>query len=242
MKHHTSRRDFLKLGLLAMGSLAFAPVFPRQPDQDLGKLVRVATKQVDVRSRPNDEAPITGNRFRDQVLHVYEELNPPEAPAFYNTLWYRVWGGYVHSGHLQVVKIQLNKPESYISKNGKLAEVTVPYTIAYQYNNWEKWHIWRGSRLYYSSIHWVTGIEAGPDGRAWYQITNELSDTEVYLAPAEHLRIVPPEEFTPTSVDVPPDKKRIEISLSEQRLRAFEYDQEVFSARISSGIPNRRLS
>jgi hypothetical protein len=240
LTHSLSRRDFLKLGGLALGSLAFRD-FPRQPEMDHGLLARVASKQVDVRALPNDEAPIVGNRFRDQILHVYEELRPPDAPQFYNTLWYRVWGGYVHSAHLQIVQIRHNEPARSILPAGQLCEVTVPYTTAYQHTNWDGWNPWRGSRLYYSSTHWATGIETGPDGEPWYQITNELSDSEIYLVPAEHLRLVKPEEFAPIHSDVPPDKKRIEISLREQLLRAFESGEEVFSARISSGIPNSRL-
>src|SRR3990172_4973875 len=142
MTKYVSRRDFLKLGGLAMGSLAFrsfmwtepdralGPDFPRQPEQPVGKLVRITTKQVDVRSRPNDEAPIVGNRFRDQLLNVYEELIPPDAPKFYNPLWYRVWGGYIHSAHTQMVHIRLNGPERYLKPGGQLCEVTVPYSTA----------------------------------------------------------------------------------------------------------------
>jgi hypothetical protein len=236
-----SRRDFLKLGGLAVGSLAFDRVFPRQSDQDQGLLARVATKQVDVRARPNDEAAIVGNRFRDQLVHIYEELHPPDAPEFYNTLWYRVWGGYLHSAHMQVVSTRLNEPVNYLQDGGQLFEVTVPYTTAYQYSIWEGWHPWRGSRLYYSSTHWVTGIDAGPEGRAWYRITSELSKMEHYFVPAEHLRLIPPEEYAPISPHVAADKKHVEVSLNEQIVRAFEYDEQVFSARISSGIPNNRL-
>ncbi|MFC2025675.1 L,D-transpeptidase family protein [Chloroflexota bacterium] len=241
MSNSLSRRDFLKLGGLAVGGLAFDRVFPRQSDQDHGLLARIATKQVDVRSRPNDESNIVGNRFRDQMVHIYEELHPPDAPEFYNTLWYRVWGGYLHSAHLQIVKTRLNEPVRYINEGGQLFEVTVPYTTAYQNSVWEGWHPWRGSRLYYSSTHWVTGLEEGPDGRLWYRITSELSKMEHYLVPAEHLRLVPPEDYAPISPNIPADKKRIEVSLKEQTVRAFEYDDRVWSARISSGIPNNRL-
>ncbi len=248
-----SRRDFIKLSGLALGGLCFhrwerlaapipySPDFPRQPEQPQGRLARVASRQVDVRARPRDDAPIVGNRFRDQIIHIYDELNPPDAPKFYNTLWYRVWGGYIHSAHLQIVEIRLNEPSPYMTSAGHLCEVTVPYTTAYQKTRQGEWIRWRGSRLYYSSTHWVTGVEVGPDGHLWYQITSELSDSEVYYAPAEHLRILSPEEWSPISLDVPPEKKRIEVSLKEQTLRAFEYDQVIYTARISSGIPNPRL-
>ena len=237
-----ARRDFLKLGGLALAGLAFTPPFPRQPDYDVGMLARVASKQVDVRSRPNDQSPIVGNRFRDQVIHVYEELHPPDAPQFYNTLWYRVWGGYMHSAHLQIVEMRLNQAVSRVPEAGVLSEVTVPYTTAYQYTSWQGWVPWRGSRLYYSSLHWITDIDAGPDGRPWYLVTNELSDSEKYFVPTEHLRLILPQEYAPISENVSADKKHIEVALNLQTLTAYEDDQEVFSTRISSGIPNNRLA
>ncbi len=95
-------------------------------------MARVATKQVDIRSRPNDEASIVGNRFRDQLIRVYDEVVPADAPKFYNNLWYRVWGGYIHSARLQLVEVNLQEPVRYIPESGWLAEVTVPYTTAYQ--------------------------------------------------------------------------------------------------------------
>ena len=240
-KKALSRRELLKIGGLGLLSLAFKPLFPRQPEYDLGVLARIASKQVDIRSQPNDEAPIVGNRFRDQLVHVYGEVRPTDAPIYYNTLWYRVWGGYVHSAHLQIVKVRMNGPARYIPKAGQLCEVTVPYTQAYQFNKWDGWFPWRGSRLYYSSTHWATDIEEGPDGRAWYQVTSELSKTEKYLVPPEHLRIIPPEEYAPISTHIAPEDKRIEVSIPEQMLWAFEGEKEVFKARISTGIPNYRL-
>lgn len=250
MPSKLTRRNFLRLSLLSLAGLAFRPQdrfdattdfwpdFPRRPDLDLGRLVRVASKQVDVYARPDDESAIVGNRFRDQILHVYNEVRPPDAPKYYNTLWYRVWGGYIHSAHLQDVAVQLNKPQARVSANGLLAEVTVPFTTAYQLTRQNEWIPWRGSRLYYSSTHWLTAVQAGPDGKPWYQITSEISDSEVYYAPAQHLRPLLIEEWWPISTDVPADRKRIEVSLDEQTLRAYENGELVHTARISSGLRN----
>jgi hypothetical protein len=126
MNFRISRGAFLKLSWLALSALAFRPVFPRQPEQDQGVLARVASRQVDVRARPNDEAPIVGNRFRDQLLHIYGEVRPADAPQYYNTLWYRVWGGYVHSAHLQLVAVRLQRPVSYVPASGVLCEARAP--------------------------------------------------------------------------------------------------------------------
>jgi lipoprotein-anchoring transpeptidase ErfK/SrfK len=244
MKSSISRRSFLKLSGLALGSLALSPYeppFPRPVEQDQGKLARVGTKEIDLRTEPRDTAPIVGKRYRDQLVHIYAEVIPEDAPQFYNRLWYRVWGGYLHSAHLQIVDIRHNQPLNEVPEHGVLCEVTVPYTIAYQYNDRDGWYPWRGSRLYYESTHWITGVREGPNGEPWYQITSELSKTEVYYAPAVHLRPIPPEELAPISPDVPPEKKKITVSIREQRLRAFEDGEEVLSVRISSGIPSRPI-
>jgi lipoprotein-anchoring transpeptidase ErfK/SrfK len=84
-------------------------------------------------------------------------------------------------------------------------------------------------------------VVEGPDKQAWYQITSELSKMEIYYAPAKHLRMVTPEEISPISPDVPVHKKRIEVSLPQQTLWAYEDGKEVLSTRISSGIPNRNI-
>ena len=247
-----SRRDFLRLSGLALTGLAFSkphladsivtPVIPPMQDQDQGRIARVTVKEIDLRSEPRDDAPIIGKRYRDQIVHLYYDLIPPDAPKFYNPLWYRVWGGYLHSKWLQIVSEQLNDPLTTVPESGVLCEVSVPFTTAYHYTTWDGWQPWRGSRLYYSSTHWVTGISPGPDREPWYQITSELSAGEVYFVQAAHLRPVPPAEMAPISPEVAPDKKRIEVSLGQQRLYAYEDDQLVFTTLVSSGIPSSRLS
>ncbi len=242
MNRSLSRRDFLKLSGLAMTSLAFTPMFPRGQEQDHGKLARVTIGEIDLRLAPRDDAPIVGKRYRDQLVHIYAELNPPDAPQHYNTLWYRVWGGYIHSAHTQIVNLRLNEPVQSIPETGQLFEVTVPYSTAYQYTSWDGWQPWRGTRLYYETVHWATGIDQGPDGKAWYQITSELSKLEKYFVPAQHLRFIPPEEIAPLSANVPPEDKWVRVSIPEQKFWAYEGDELVRTGDVSTGIPSRRLS
>ena len=92
-------------------------------------------------------------------------------------------------------------------------------------------------RLYYDSVHWITDITDGPDGKIWYILLDELLGV-TYNVPANQLRPIPAEEIAPISPEVPFLNKRIEISLSRQHLTAFEYDMPVFDAEISSGIPS----
>src|SRR4030067_3656267 len=103
-----SRRDFLKLGTPTLGGLAFKPLTPYFDQFDDSELVRVTTNSVSVYSQPNDQSLITGQWLRDELIHVYGEVNGG-APA-YNPIWYRIWGGYVHRGRLQKGRVLFNEP------------------------------------------------------------------------------------------------------------------------------------
>src|SRR5512138_1901542 len=124
-----SRRDFLKLGGLSLGSLAFSPSLRSFNSFDDSLLVRVATKSVSVYSKPDDQSSIVSTWYRDELLHVYEEVTAKE-PA-HNPIWYRVWGGYVHRSHLQKVKVLYNEPLTALNlQEGRrqAVEVTIPFT------------------------------------------------------------------------------------------------------------------
>jgi lipoprotein-anchoring transpeptidase ErfK/SrfK len=226
-----SRRDFLKLGAAALGGMAFTYFLPESATYENVDLVRVAIPSVSVFKEPSDKSRIVGQWFRDDVVHVYKTVTALEPE--YNPVWYRVWGGYMHRARLQRVKMRYNQPVSTIPENGMLVEVTVPYTQAYFYNKWDGWRT--TYRLYYNSVHWVKGIDEGPDKKPWYRILDELDET-TYLAPAIHLRPIPPAEFAPITPEVPWEKKRIEVTLSMQRLVAYENDKAVFETDISSGL------
>jgi lipoprotein-anchoring transpeptidase ErfK/SrfK len=227
-----SRRDFLKLGAATLGGLAFSPYLPDVAPYENVDLVRVAIPSVSVFKEPSDKSAIVGQWFRDDVVHVYKTVIATE-PA-YNPVWYRVWGGYMHRARLQKVKIRYNQPVSTVPENGMLVEVTVPYSQAYFYNKWDGWKT--TYRLYYNSVHWVKAVEEGPDKQPWYRILDELDET-TYLAPATHLRSILAEELAPISPGVAWEKKRIEVTLSTQRLVAYENDVSVFETDISSGLP-----
>ena len=95
-----SRRDFLKLGGLSLGSLAFSPSLKNLASFDDSFVVRVATNSISVYSRPSDKSSIVSTWYRDELLHVYEEVTVDEPT--HNPVWYRVWGaistGRVYSG------------------------------------------------------------------------------------------------------------------------------------------------
>jgi hypothetical protein len=233
-----SRRDFLKLGGLSLGTLAFSPSLPYFAGFDDSFLVRIATNSVSVYSRPSDESSIVSTWYHDELLHVYEEVTVKE-PA-HNPIWYRVWGGFVHRARLQRVKILYNEtlPSLNLEEGLRVpVEVTVPFTQPQKNSKtygWEKLD-WR---LYYGSVHWVEAIEPGPTGEPWYHVYDDLTGPPYYYVNPLHVRPIPASEQAPISPEIPPEKKRIEVNLTMQTLAAYEYDKEVFKTTISSGIPN----
>ncbi|MFZ1042600.1 MAG: L,D-transpeptidase [Anaerolineales bacterium] len=246
MSKYFSRRDFLKLGGLSLGSLAFSRFTPNifAPDFinfDDGDLVRVGTSRgVAVYNKPTDqnEAPV-GFWNRDDLVHVYEEVVSDDPKFATNPIWYRVWGGYMWRANLQPVKTLLNVPLTLIPDGTRvLAEVTVPFTEPWKRDKsspsgWNQ----LGWRLYYESTHWIEAIEDGPDGQPWYRIWDHIASFPYYV-PAMHLRLIPSEDINLINPNVPWDQKRIDVNLTTQTLTAYEYDADVFQTTIASGIPS----
>jgi lipoprotein-anchoring transpeptidase ErfK/SrfK len=227
-----SRRDFLKICGMSATSLGFRSLFGNQVEFDSSDLARVAVRSVNIYTQPSDKSTLVYQRFRDDLINLYYQVYADQSPIN-NPIWFRVWLGYVHSAHLQKVEFKLNTVLTNLPKTGQLAQVTVPFsqTMRYSvYNGWEPEY-----RLYYGSNHWLMGVEVGPDGQPWYRIQDELLDTD-YLAPAVHFRPIQPEEIAPISPDVPFSHKRIDVSLGNQELTAYENDNVVLHTTISSGL------
>jgi hypothetical protein len=231
-----TRRDFLKFGALSLGTLAFNP-FPNPQDEyeyTTEKIGRIAHKtSLSVYREPNDQSEIRFQLYRDELVNIYYDVTPLTGPEW-NPLWYRVWGGYIHSPYVQVTRVRLNPVASSLPERGyQLCEITVPYTQLFMYS---KANGWQGlNRLYYEMVHWAVGIDEGPDGKAWYRLYDEGARL-TYHVPAEHLRLIPDEELTPLSPDVPAHHKRIEVSRAKQYIVAYEKDQAVFETKVSTGI------
>ena len=233
-----SRRKFLKYSLIGTSALftqAFKPYFGADDEQYSNNLARVCSATLSVYSEPSDKSKILYQRTRDEVISIYDDVISDEGPS-YNPLWYRVWSGYVHSAYLQRVQIRYNPIEVIIPPGGLLAEVTVPVTQTMRKIGDARWD--PVYRLYYESVQWVTGVENGPDNQLWYKLKDELLEVE-YDVPAEHLRIIRPEELEPISPDIPGHKKRLEVSIANQTVKAFEFDKLVFETHVSTGVPNR---
>jgi lipoprotein-anchoring transpeptidase ErfK/SrfK len=241
MSDTLTRRGFLKLSAISFAGFGLPIPRPHFPIDELVHAFgvgRVTTGEINIYKEPSIQAPRIRKHRRDELINLFDEVISPYGPV-YNHKWYRVSGGYAHSAYLQRVEnARINSIPAHIPSTGQLAEVTVPFFHTMRpvprTTRWEKLY-----RIYYESVHWVTGISEGPDKKPWYEITNERLRVK-YYAPATHLRLIPAHEITPLSPSVPDEDKRILVNIDSQSITAFEGSEAVFYAPISTGVRSTR--
>jgi hypothetical protein len=227
-----SRRDFLKLG--AAGLLGLLGLELRLDSVHAAAAVqgRVAYNSVSLYTAPKRSSRKVGTFRRDAVLEISEQVTGGEL-SDYNRAWYRIGAqGYVYSGGIQPVETRLNEVAENLPEAGSVGEITVPFS-----ESW--WAINRapvpGARLYYATTHWIKDITVDKrDGSLWYRAFDHLYSAYYFIRPY-NIRILPAEELTPLSPDVPPEDKYIEVRLDEQAVVAYEGERQVFRARASTG-------
>lgn len=236
-----TRREFLNLWGLTLGSLALQPLNALIPPEDRSDFIglgRVTTDVIGLYAEPSYKSDRLRWITRDRLVGIVDEINSQYGPA-HNPRWYRLVGGYAHSAFIQRVEgASLNLALESIPQGGQLGEVTVPFAQSFRRSSSDWYPLYR---LYYESTYWITGLIEGPDGQPWYELTDDRLRI-VYCVPAITIRPIPPDELSPLSPEIKPENKRIELSLSEQMLRAYEVDRLVFQAQVSTGVPSRRPS
>lgn len=248
MSSRFTRRDLLQLGGFILGAWAFrdrcdwfvpedrqyCELMPMEWLRDPIAFGRVTVGAINIFREPAYWTEIARQHYRDEILQIFEFIEGEKGPE-HNPRWYRVAGGFAHSAYIQRVETHLNRPVYWVPDEGQLFEVTVPFTQAMRYTKIYGWV--PVYRLYQNSVHWVTGVDEGPDGDVWYRITDDLLHLD-YHAPAQHMRFVHPDELTPISPDVPFADKFVEVSLENQTLTAYEGDQVVMHTTVSTGLPS----
>jgi hypothetical protein len=230
-----SRREFLKLA--SAGSLAFA-LKDLLIDRALAAPTAIKQGRVTFSGTPLYDAPT----FRANQIHNYGADSVVEVSAIdengeqgnpFNSAWYQVDQGYTYSGWVQPVETNYQKPIFSIPDKGQVGEITVPFTDTkrdpYVYAD-------RGYRIFYGSTHWVTRVVVQRDEKSiWYEIYDFYLKESRYVA-AHDMRLVPNDELTTLSSEVPDEAKHIVVDLSTQLVTAFEGEKLVFSQRCSSGV------
>ncbi len=231
-----TRRDFLKLSgagtlSLLLPRLRLEPDPPAAPVQG-----RMTISGIPLYDSPSFNAKKLRLFNRDQVEPVTAQVEG-DAGNPYNKLWYRIAEGFTYSGWVQPVETHYQKPVFDIPASGQVGEITIPVcdprldATAYAK---------RGYRIYYGSTHWVQRtIVVRSEKSIWYEIY-DFHLHKSFFVPAWAMRLIPPEELSLLSPEVPDAEKSLHVDLAAQLVTAFEGDKLVFSSRCSSGAKGTR--
>jgi hypothetical protein len=230
-----TRREFLKL--VKTGTLAYA-LNDLRVDRVLAaspiKWGRITWSGIPMYDRPAFQANQIHAFRADEVLEITAIDENGEAGNPYNTAWYQVNGeGYTYSGWIQPVETNYQKPKFDIPKAGQVGEITVPVSITRKapYVYAETAH-----RNYYGSTHWVKRVIVTKEEKSiWYEIYDFYLKKFFYIASHE-MRLIPNDELTLLSPEVPDAEKKIIVDLTTQMVTAFEGEKLVFSQRCASGV------
>ncbi|HLO16451.1 MAG TPA: L,D-transpeptidase [Anaerolineales bacterium] len=232
-----SRRDFLKLSGVSLMGVFLPDLSSYLPPQDdfVNLQGRIIDRTVWTHDEPNAKSKRAKLYWHDLVVPIINTTIGTDETA-YNRVWYQLDGnGYAYSGGIQPVRTILNEPKQ-IPTRGILGEVSVPFTDAYLEADLNSDFVYR---LYYETVHWVTGTVKSADGSIWYRLLDDKFE-KYYYVPAKHIRLFSKEELAPLSPNVPNEEKRVEVRLDDQLLLAYENGKIVFATRISTG--GKRLS
>jgi len=254
-KQRLSRRDFLRLAAMSLGSLALSrwnntivnnqiyglPDFPQS-----GRLGRVCKGMLEVKARPNLDSQSVGVLYEDAVVPwLREVIGEQPAYVFNNQRWVETPEGYIYGPLLQPVQNSPNQavktlPDSSIGP-GMWMEVTVPYVDVIMdkepsSNSWVEAKIDEGLavRFYYKQVFWVDRIRTDADGRTYYRVNpNYYGGIDMLWADARAFRPLTEEEMSPISPDV--EDKHINVDVPHQTLSCYEGQREVYFCRASTG-------
>ncbi len=242
-----SRRDFINTSALVAGAALVKPWIGTGLLEEFpisGKLGRIAVGMVDIKYRPDYDAPNVGTYYEDKVIPWLREVIGPW-PYRNNQRWVETPDGYIWAPNVQPVKNLTNHPIEIIpdGMEGIWVEVTVPWVNAILANPPARssWWAWQASknlppRFYYSQVLWVDQIKAGDDGKLWYRINERYGNPgDLFWSPAEAFRPISSAEMAPINPEIENKQIVIDTTASHQTLSCFEGNSEVYFCRISSG-------
>ncbi len=226
-----SRRQFLQWGGAALLGAAFSPYNKKiNPLVDNAQPFRLGRTTTSLRyyETPTISSKELGYYLTDETVKIFETaLGDPKPER--NPIWLRTEDGWIQSPFVQPVEDKLNEPVFTVPKDGFLAEVSVPWTQAWEH---DKGKLKRVYRLYYASTYWVTEVSTDNMGDVWYRILDDLLGGYYYVL-ATHLRPIDASEVTPISPEV--KDKKIVVNLANQEMAAYENGRVVFAAPVSTG-------
>ncbi|MFH1185542.1 MAG: L,D-transpeptidase [Chloroflexota bacterium] len=258
-----SRRDFIRLAGLGLGSLAFRlppfeevmrlPQFP--PGDYLGRVaVTPNFYSTALRSQPDENAPVLRNVAQDEVVVWHREVIGTNVAGRLNRRWVQTPEGFIYTADLQPVR---NLPNSAMNalpqgKDGFWAEVTVPYVdLQLQtapISPMVKYSLETNQpvRLYFGQVVWIDQVGAGGDGTIMYRV-NEAAPLhgygygDIFVAEGAAFRQLTEDDVAPINPNVDPNLKKIVVDATPGRqiLSCYEGNTEVFFCRVSTGYGER---
>jgi hypothetical protein len=245
--HLLSRRNFLKLAALGLGSLSLRPFRRsfRMPDfPQAERLGRVNVGRIDLKARPDNDSETVAILYEDAVVPWLREVVGRNINRT-NQRWVETPDGYLWAPYLQPVQVLPNESVTSLppagDESGMWVEVTVPYVDMALDNPparspWLQDRLEAGltPRLYYNQIMWVDQIDTDSEGQVWYRINEKYgSYGDIFWAEAEAFRPLTAEDISPVNPDAV--DKRIRVDVTYQTLTCFEGNNEVYFARVSTG-------
>lgn len=238
MKLYT-RRDFLKFtSFAAIGSILDIHLGdPKDAAFHMSvhegyPLGRILYDGATSRRYPESEAEPVSSYVRNDVISISEPIIIHTGKTQRET-WHQLEdGSFVKSQDFQPVGHKLNTPRSEVPSSGQLAEITVPFTTAWSR---KKLNTKPNSIFYFGSLHWIVGLGKGTDDRIYYLVREDRWGDDYYID-AQHMRVIDAQELSPISPEIDPGDKKIQISIRDQLVIAFEKDQPVFTTSMASGL------
>jgi lipoprotein-anchoring transpeptidase ErfK/SrfK len=262
MHRHLSptRRDFVKLAGLGLGSLAFQRIpieavskLPQFPGGDLLGRVAVTPNfySTALRAQPSENATAIRNVAQDEVVVWLREVVGSNVSGRQHATWVQTPEGYIYAADLQPIRNLPNPPLSAIpgGKSGFWAEVTVPYVDlmlppgALPISPAIKYDLQTNQplRLYYGQVVWIDQIGAGGDGGVLYRVNESPGHGygygDVFYADGAAFHALTDEDVSPINPNVDPATKKIVVDATPGRqvLSCFEGNTEVYFCRVSTG-------
>ena len=239
-----SRRKFLIASGLTLSSLALMPfkawaqeTVPWEPDSKMG---RVCLGKVNIRSKPNPDAPTVKEIYDDAIVTWLQEV-VGGSPGYGSRRWVETPDGYIYSPRLQPVFYRPNQPVTELpvmnGERGMWAEVTVPYVdiiIANPPIRTPSLKTAQYPRLYYTQVVWIDDTRTGSSGKLLYRINQKYGTYgDLFWADAEAFQPITADDMAPLSPDV--ENKKIIVNVNRQTLACFEGNSEVYFARVATG-------
>ncbi|PKO07188.1 MAG: hypothetical protein CVU41_02595 [Chloroflexi bacterium HGW-Chloroflexi-3] len=266
LKRNLSRRDFLKVAGIGLGTLAFRPLrlspleylaipkrLPQFPDSKI--IGRVTDPGIYLRSKPTNAGGtdnVIQNLAADTLLEWDQEVVGNVIGGLSNQKYVETPLGYVYGSVLQPTRNIPNTPITEIpaGKSGFWAEVTVPYVdLTHEGNIASPWlndHLSYNfpPRLYYGQVVWMDRIRTS-NGFVEYRWNEDANGRgygyggsygEYFWGEGAGFKVLTNEDVSTISPDVDPVEKTMTLNLDYQTLSCFEGNREVYYCQVSTGI------